>query len=606
LPEKQSLNAAATIAEGSVQRLQIPKAGFLCLLITALALLLRLLHFKQSANNPLYYAPQLDEAFYIDQGRLIAAGNFLGDSWTFFMDPLYSYFLALLFLAGGDLTEARLLQILIDSLNCLIIFHLCKGLSNERAALIAALCYALMSTAIFYAPLLLKTSLSTFVLLAAIYLLHRSYQSSSVLAWFVSGIGLALAVYARGNFILLIPLALAVIVFFRPPKISRKIAITVLLVGLLPLFMLGAVRNYWVNGEFQVLINNTGYVMYSANNSSNPIGEHKPPNFIRHNHPVEIDRSYRQQAKLDLGYYPSTSEASRYWFKQGLLYWLSDIQTLPRLIYQRSKRLISNYEWPNNYSMDVMKQFSGLLNFPLLINYGLILALGAPGLALLLCSSNRAVLLLLPIATILATCLIFYTVSRLRFPLTPFLAIGAGYFIDFGISLAKSASWKKLIIAATAFIVILSISSSVEISKPHPAALQYQLAQAYYQNGQFKEAGGILATTEEDFEPQRKQLLLANIALQTGDFVNALKLYQQLLQQNPLSYEPNFNLGLALLLTGSTQAFEQWLLSLHTGSPTLAYCLATDLLNSEPASMAGNLQSLQKIFSTPYDCTDIR
>lgn len=606
MAKQQSSTTTENAHNSSLQRSTLTKAGFLCLLITALALLLRLLHFKQSADNPLYHAPQLDEAFYISQGRLIAAGDILGDSWTFFMDPLYSYFLAFIFFVGGDLAEARLLQMLIDSLNCLIIFQLCKDLSNERAALIAALSYALMSTAIFYAPLLLKTSLSTFVLLAAIYLLYRSYHSHSPLAWSISGLGLSLAVYTRGNFILLVPLAIAVILSIPPLRLSRQRAVALLVVGLLPLFILGAARNYWINGELQVLVNNTGYVMYSANNADNPLGEHRPPKFVQHNHPIEIDRSYRQQAKQHLGYYPNTSEASRFWFKQGLLYWLTDIETLPRLIYQRSKRFISNYEWPNNYSMDVMKQFSALLNSPLLINYALILALGLPGLALLFLSNSRALVLLLPLITILATCLIFYTVSRLRFPLTPFLAIGAGCFIDFIIRSARSASWKTLAVYTLAFFTILGSSFFIEISKPHPAALQHQLAQAYYNNGHFKEAEEVLLATTEKFEPQRRQLLLANIALQTGDVANAVKRYQQLLRQNPLSFEPNYNLGLALLLADSTETLEQWLLVLQKGSPALAFCIANDLLNSNLASRANSLANLLSAFDTTYECTNIR
>ena len=159
---------------------------------------------------------------------------------------------------------------------------------------------------------------------------------------------------------------------------------------------------------------------------------------------------------------------------------------------------------------------------------------------------------------------------------------------------------------AAAFIAILNASLFVEISKPHPSALQYQLAQAYYQKGRFKEAKASLITVAEDFEPGRKQLLMANIALQTGDLPSAINLYELLLRQNPLSFESNYNLSLALLISGSTETLEQRLLSLQKYAPALAFCISSDILNSEFADRVGNLQRLQRAFDTTYDCSNIR
>ncbi|MFH0844986.1 MAG: hypothetical protein V1930_05875, partial [Pseudomonadota bacterium] len=65
------------------------------LTIFFLALTLRVLHFVLSSENPLLYQPVLDEAYYIDLGRSIAAGFWMGEERPFFMDPLYGYLLGM-------------------------------------------------------------------------------------------------------------------------------------------------------------------------------------------------------------------------------------------------------------------------------------------------------------------------------------------------------------------------------------------------------------------------------------------------------------------------------------------------------------------------------
>ncbi len=545
--------------------------------IALLALSLRVAYFASSLENPFYYAPTLDEAHYIAQGKTIAAGQWLGNEWTFFMDPLYSYFLAGVFFLGGDIFSVRVLQILLDVFSCLLVLSIGTRLFGTAAGRLAALLYALFSSAIFYAPLLLKTTASTFVLLLFLHTFMIAVEQKTRRGFFLCGLLAALATYLRGNFVLLIPLAAVALVVFPQPGERRFTAVAALLAGSLLVFSAGGLRNYYYQGNWQFLVANTGYVMYSANNPQNPLGEHRPPAFVRSNHPLAIDADYRSEAARELGYLPDTNEASRYWFSRGLSYWMQDWLTLPGLVFQRGHRLVSNYEWPNNYDLAAMADFSPMGRWTM-VNYALLFALGVPGLLLGVKNNRLSLVLWMPVVTIVATCLAFYTVSRLRFPMTPVLAIGAGFTVGQLLALASQDRKRRVLPLLGIVVGLFLLSVFLPVHKPDPASYRYRLAKAYLDSGQPDKSLEVLPDAVADPGLASEILLLrgnAHYLLEQCAKANAF--YYQALRLRPRFDHALYNLSRCQAKLGNRDGFLQTVSQMQLVNSNDVGCLLQEL-----------------------------
>jgi 4-amino-4-deoxy-L-arabinose transferase-like glycosyltransferase len=184
--------------------------------VSFLGLVLRILNLVISADNPLLYMPVLDEGYYVELGRAIAAGNWLGEDGLFFMDPLYGYFLGVLFFLFGDnLTTVRLVQIGLDSLNILLIYGIADRVHGRRAGILAALLYALYPVAFFYSLLILKTTLAVTLLLASVLMLLAALDSGRRRDWLFLGILLGFMTYLWANLILMLPLSMVFILFYQ-------------------------------------------------------------------------------------------------------------------------------------------------------------------------------------------------------------------------------------------------------------------------------------------------------------------------------------------------------------------------------------------------------
>ena len=105
------------------------------LIISAVAFVLRLVHLLQLRHNdPLFLSPQMDSLYHHEWALAIAAGReFIADA--FFRAPLYPYFLGLLYkLFGANLMVVRIIQSLIGSASCGLVYLLARQLLKPQAA----------------------------------------------------------------------------------------------------------------------------------------------------------------------------------------------------------------------------------------------------------------------------------------------------------------------------------------------------------------------------------------------------------------------------------------------------------------------------------------
>jgi 4-amino-4-deoxy-L-arabinose transferase-like glycosyltransferase len=104
-------------------------------IVAGVAFVLRLIHLLQLRHNdPLFFSPQMDSLYHHQWALAIASGReFIADA--FFRAPLYPYFLGLLYkVFGANLLVVRIIQALIGSAGCGLVYLLARQLLRPRAS----------------------------------------------------------------------------------------------------------------------------------------------------------------------------------------------------------------------------------------------------------------------------------------------------------------------------------------------------------------------------------------------------------------------------------------------------------------------------------------
>ena len=519
--------------------------------IFLLALGLRAIYYLQSEANPLLMHSILDESYYIDLGQRIAGGFWLGEDRVFFMDPLYGYLLGLVFgIFGGGPEWVRILQVVLDSLNAVMIFYLGRRIWSLTAGVVAGLLYAGYKVSFFYTLLFLKTTVTiTFLLLFVILLLHVLHRDRAR-GWLLLGASCALMVYLQANLLAIAPLTLVLSWFLQKPKgVSKFLKHSLCFVAGLAVFLApGAFRNHHVSGEWIWLNTQSGRLLYSSNNPGNLTGRYNVPPFARP-HPEESEKDFHAEAERRTGVSLSARDASRYWSEQTWHFLKSHPREVLTLLKNKVLGTVTDHEIPVDHSFELNERFAGTSRWPL-PTFGLAFALGIPGLALGLVRRKETAVLMLPIATTLLTILLFYTSSRFRMPLLPFLIVGAGIGVD------RLLVWcrGKRIRAALGFVlaVLALFFFSTQGIRPQPTGTEeFYLAKAYWMQGKHEEATRVASDAMRRFPDQaRFPALLGMAALSQSRFEEAIRLNQEALRLDPSYADAFHNLGLAFLLTG--------------------------------------------------------
>jgi len=513
-----------------------------------LALIVRVLYFAQSRDNPLLYMPILDETYYIDMGIKIAEGQWLGENRAFFMDPLYGYVLGVIFLLFGDnLTTIRLIHIVLDAFNVILIYLLGSRVANRHTGLIAGGIYAVYSVAFFYTLLILKTTPTvTALLLFTLALIRIAEKNPSRIGWCLLGLGSGLMVYLRANFILLVPLSVLFYGLVLRPA-WKKIAMQAgfLVLGLLVMLFLGAWRNYKVSGQWIWMNTQGGRLLYSANNPGNLTGRYRVPAFSRAN-PQEAERDFHKETERRLGRTLSPAEVSRYWTFETFRFMTREQKALAVLIFNKVRGTAGNFEIPTNHSFYQAAGFSSLARWPL-PSFAFAFAFGLPGLILGIYRRKKVSWLLVPLFSVFFTILIFYTSSRLRMPAVPYLLIGAGLCISV---MFRWITSRRFIKTAVLCLVIFMLGfMSLSIRPPEMSGSEkFFLAKAYWTQNRLRQAHDIASEGAARYPSQaRFNVLLAMIALSDNRPGKALQYNLSALRLDPDNEDAYHNIGLAYL-----------------------------------------------------------
>jgi len=528
------------------------KEEHLLLFLFFTGLTFRVFCFLQNASNPLSSQVFLDETYYVNFGRAVASGYLLGESGVFFMDPLYGYFLGFFFLLfGDDLAFLKIFQIIIDAGNVLLIYFLGKKVAGRNAGVTAAFLYAVYPVAVFYALLLLKTTLTLTSLLLFTLFLIKVAEGRKPFQWFLLGCFAGLMIYLRANLLLMAPFALLAYWFVERPDAKRFIQHGVLFVaGIIFLLLPGAVRNYAVTGEMLWLNSQSGRSLYVCNNPENLSGLYDVASFSRAD-PIGMEEDFQREAERKLGRALSAKEASTYWRNETISFLLNNPEDFAKLMTNKLKYIVGNGEIPVNHSYSLAAKFSPIFQFHF-PNFAFVLAFGGVGLFLLLRENRKAVWLLPPILCMLATMLIFYASSRFRLPMVPFLLVGSGVFL---VALLEFPSTRRIVLASGVLLGCLIFWGSTQVSVPsYDDNDSYLLSKAYLKAGKPELARKTALEALEEFPAQERFLVQLGIAfLQADKYDEALHILKKAGEANPLRLDVWNNIGLVLLRVGKPE-----------------------------------------------------
>ena len=178
-------------------------AGFgrIALVVFALALVVRLVYLGEIAKSPTFHVPIIDSASYDQHARLLVEKGIFYQRF-FWQGFFYPFFLAVVyFFTGGSMLWARLIQILLGSLLCALVFRLGARLFDRRTGVVAGAIAALYGPLIFYDAELLDTGLSAVWAVVLVLLVLKARDAKGVRTAALVGVCGGLSVVTRATFL---------------------------------------------------------------------------------------------------------------------------------------------------------------------------------------------------------------------------------------------------------------------------------------------------------------------------------------------------------------------------------------------------------------------
>jgi len=255
------------------------RAGFA--LVVAIAFLVKAIVLAQLYDHPLLQPHgELDTTTYVELAQTVAQGGPLAVKEPFFVSPLYVFFLAAIFKAGGSLVAARVIQILLGAVGVGLIWALARFWFGQRAAWLAAVLALATGLFTFYEILILQAALDPFLTAAALLLVSKVAAGGGARVHAAAGVCLGLFTLNRPN-ALIYAIVVVACVAIGAAKANRKqgsrarpstplrasLPIAALVAGLLLVLAPNALRNYLVSGEAILVSSHGGLNFYIGNHA---------------------------------------------------------------------------------------------------------------------------------------------------------------------------------------------------------------------------------------------------------------------------------------------------------------------------------------------------
>jgi tetratricopeptide (TPR) repeat protein len=536
-------------------------------LLLLVGLVLRLAYLLQYvADIPFAHAVIADSNYYDLWARRLVAGEGFGPR-PYYMAPLYPHLLAGLYsVAGAKLALVPWFQGLLGLGNLYLTYLLGRRLFGHAAGLVAGVLVTLYAPILFLESKVLTETVTITLVLASLLALERALERPSWVRFAGVGLLMGLGALARPNNLLaagLIGLALGAGWLARLrsqggtggiPEAGTVRFGHLLVLGLALVVTIAPVtiRNLVVGGDSALITTNGGIVFAQGNHPDSTGIATVLPGFttrVEDQQEEEIARAGRA-----LGRQVSASEASSYWFRQGLAFIREQPAAFLDLAGRRLLWSLHSREARDVYNLyDETRQIPMLgllaLPFPLIAGLGLFGALAtrrrwtmpriAAGLFVL---------------SVLATLVLFAVSFRYRAPMVPVLAAFAGFGAVRLVKAFRSRVWKSVAIAAACIIPVCAVSLV-----PYPitritAESPSNTGAAFLAKGQIRQA---INFSHEALDMNRNHApAWYNLGLalhRTGDLEGALSAFREVVRIQPDNALARHNLATFLDELGRTE-----------------------------------------------------
>jgi hypothetical protein len=457
-------NSGRVVTNGSAP---VSRERLVALGLMAVAVALRLAHLLTVQDAPFFSILYIDPLMYDEWGLRIASGQLFSER-PFFLDPLYPYFLGLIYATlGHHYVAVVAVQSLLGALGPpLVFFSTRRGCALPTATAAGAIA-AIYVPAIYFGGLIMKPALAMFLVAVWLWLFSRCLRETRHWPeWFAAGVVFGLACLTRGNLLLVTPV-LALWLLLRDargrgamrlvPERRRFVESGAWVAGLALVLAIPAAHNVAVGGEFILTTANAGANFYIGNNPSNETGQYQQLPFIRGN-PKYEQLDFAREAQRRGGQALTDRELSAFWFGESWSWVREEPRAWLRLLWSKLRAFWGAYEIPDSLDYHLYREFAPVLRLPV-PGFGLLAPLALLGAMLALRRPGWPRLLLLLVGAYCLSIVTFFVFSRFRM-----VAVFALYVLaaHAGVELVRrwraavrggAETWRPALIAAGLFLL---------------------------------------------------------------------------------------------------------------------------------------------------------
>jgi tetratricopeptide (TPR) repeat protein len=584
------------------------------MVIFAAAFSIRLLYLIQIQSIPLFYLLPGDGRTYDEWAQRIAAGDWLG-SGVFYQAPLYPYFLGVMqFTFGHDLWAIRMVQALLGSVSCVLIFLAGEKLFSRTAAIAAGLMLGFYAPAVFFDGVIDKSVLDVFLLSMLVWVLLGAASGRQWRQWLGAGAILALLGLSRENaLVLALVVPIWIVIYFSDQSVKNRAAwVGFFSLGLLLVLIPVGLRNFAVGGEFKLTTSQLGANFFIGNN---PVADGTYGSVRKIIGEPQLEGSDATRlAERETGRKMTPGEVSDFWLQKSWTYIRTEPFQWARLLGKKWLMVWNAREVEDSDDFYIYSKWSLVLTIlGWITHFGVLAPLAALGIWVSRRQWRGLWLLYAMILSLALSVAIFYIFGRYRFPLVPLLTLFAGAAVAELGNLFRNRG-RSL---AVAFVVLLA--SALIVNWPiygihGPGSVGYNnLSNAYYKQGKVTEAinaarqalqvepdlgvahynlGNLYAAqgkfdiAKQYFE--RAMAIYPNYAevrtnygqliAERGDLETGIRYFRQAIRLNPSIIRAHLNLGVALAKEGQLEEAIQPLrqaAELNPGAPEATYYLGS-------------------------------
>ena len=504
--------------------------------------------------SPFGAHPILDEEMYIEWARRIAGGEWVGKD-AFYFDPLYAYFLAVLLkVFSGSLLLARLVQVGLWAGTVALVIETGERLFGKAPGLVAGLLLTLFGPGYFQSSFLLKEGLIMHLVAWGCWATARAMDEGerrrSVLV--APGVVLGLSCLLRGNFLLVVPLALLWPLWMLRGRsaVFKAGAVAAVAAGVLLPLSVSTAHNVVAAGQWMPTTTQGGPNFFIGNNPY-ANGSYTVPAFVRPSPRYEIT-DFQVEFERRVGRTVTRREVSDYWLGEGLRFWKESPGAAVGLLLRKVQLLTNAHEIPDNYGFECVREYFAPTLWFAFLNFGWLLGPALLGMFLALRTERRSIPLVVLAVVYGGSVVLFFVMDRYRVPLIPLECLFAGHFGVLAVGWARQRRWRALGLHTLAAALV---SASAFLPTPLTARRPSQFARCLHlagttlvENGQASTAIPLLTRAAELAPDQNDADYNLGWALQVdGRLSDAKVAYERALERQPTHAQARFNLGLILL-----------------------------------------------------------